>query len=233
MKSNKRTSLNSDARPSVGAFALALLIALGACAPADQTPIAAAPPTPAATATPSPAATPVAATPTPVPTPTAVPLSDAAPTRVVVAGMKIDLPVTEPAAEGVYPLCDVAAYLAYYSVPGMPGLTYLYAHAQKGMFLPLLTASLKSNGDAMLAREVKVYTDDDLVRTYEITEVHRRVTNLDVADGILGDALILQTSETSRHTGTKLSVVARPIGPAKTVATKDAHPAAKPRVCGA
>lgn len=100
------------------------------------------------------------------------------------------------------------------------------------MFLPLLTASLKGNGDSMLARVVKVYTDDDLVRTYEITEVHRRVTNLEVADGILGDALILQTSETSRHTETKLSVVARPIGSASTVATKDAHPTEKPRVCG-
>jgi hypothetical protein len=189
------------------------------------TPVAVALPTATATASPTPS-------PTPVTTPTPVPLSDAAPTRVVVSGMKIDLPVTAPAAEGVYPLCDVAAYLAFYSVPGMPGVTYLYAHAQKGMFLPLLTASLTENGDAILGRAVKVYTDDNLVRNYEITEIHPHVTTLDVAEGLLGDALILQTSETSHHTGSKLTVVARPIGSSATVATEDAHPKAKPRVCG-
>lgn len=165
------------------------------------------------------------------PSPSPTPLSDAPPTRVVIAGMAIDLPVVKPKPDETYPWCDVAEYLTFYSVPGLPGVTYLYAHAQKGMFLPLLDASLDADGKAMRGRLVQVYTDDDLVRTYEITEVHRHTKSFDVADAIVGDALVLQTSETAYRTGGKLTVVARPIGDPDPVATTDAHPKAKPRDC--
>ena len=40
-----------------------------------------------------------------------------------------------------YPLCDVAQYWTIYDLPGAPGTTWIYAHAQPGMFLPIfLTA---------------------------------------------------------------------------------------------
>ena len=40
-----------------------------------------------------------------------------------------------------YPLCDVAQYWTIYDLPGKPGTTWIYAHAQEGMFLPLFTIS--------------------------------------------------------------------------------------------
>ena len=194
-------------------------------------------PTPTPTPTPTPSssldlasATPSASVTTATPSPT--PLSDAAPTRVVIADMDIDLPIVKPAANETFPWCDVAEYLTFFSVPGMPGVTYLYAHARKGMFLPLLDASQVDNGKAMLGRQVLVYTDDDLLRTYEITEVHRHTKSFDTADAIVGDALLLQTSETASSSGAKLTIVARQIGAAATATDRAAHPVANPRVCG-
>lgn len=224
------------------ASAFALLIGVGAsvvlvalalpsllAARPEPSPLALVSPTPAAspTLTPGPS---LAARPTA--TPTATPPSAAAPTRVVITSMHIDLPVVMPKADETYPWCDVAEYLPYYSVPGMPGITYLYAHAQKGMFLPLLDASLVDDGGSMLDRIVLVYTDDDQVRTYKIANIHRHTTDFAVADAIVGDAVILQTSETGYHTGGKLTVVARPTGSVETISTKEAHPQATPRVCG-
>lgn len=243
---------SDDRRRRVGASTLALVVGLAALvalaaltvpellAPqAAPTPVDVVLPTPTPTAPPIDTSTPtssaVYATPsaslaTLSPSPT--PVSDAVPTRVVIADMRIDLPIVKPAANETYPWCDVAEYLTFFSVPGMPGVTYLYAHARKGMFLPLLDASQVDNGKAMLGRQVLVYTDDDLLRTYEITEVHRHTKSFDVADAIVGDALILQTSETAFSTGAKLTIVARQVGSAGTVADPEAHPVAKPRVCG-
>jgi hypothetical protein len=239
-----------DRRRRVSASTLALLIGLGALvvlaaltvppllAPrVVPTPIDLVLPTQTPTTTPTTTPTSSLASPTPgaslaVPTRSPTPLSDAAPTRVVIADMKIDLPVVKPAANETYPWCDVAEYLTIFSVPGMPGVTYLYAHARKGMFLPFLDASQVENGKAMLGRRVLVYTDDDLLRTYEITEVHRHTQSWNVADAIVGDALVLQTSETALSTGDKLTLVARQVGSAETVADTEAHPSAKPRVCG-
>jgi hypothetical protein len=180
---------------------------------------------------PTPRTTPASSLPAPSASASPAALSDAAPTRVAIADMQIDLPIVKPEPDESYPLCDVAEYRDFYSVPGLPGVTYLYAHAQKGMFLPLLEASRIDDGVAMLGRSVLAYTDDDLVRTYEITEVHRHSRSLAVVDAIVGDALVLQTSETAQSSGSKLVIVARQLGPADSAAASEAHPEAKPRVC--
>ena len=157
---------------------------------------------------------------------------DAEPTRVVIAALGIDLPVIRPRQDEAYPLCDVAEFLPSYGLPGLPGVTYLYAHARSGMFLALLEASRTDDGAAMLGQEVQVYSSDRVRRLYTITEVHRRVRNLDVVNKLAGDALVLQTSETSRSSGTKLVVVARPTGTPTVASERAAQPVARPRACG-
>jgi hypothetical protein len=157
---------------------------------------------------------------------------DAEPTRVVVRDLRIDLPVVRPARDEAYPLCDVAEFLPAYGLPGLPGVTYVYSHAQVGMFLTLLEASQKADGAALLGAGVDVYTADAFRRHYAITEVHRHVRSFAVVNGLRGDAVVLQTSETDHHTGTKLMVVARPAGGPERVPATEARPEARARVCG-
>jgi hypothetical protein len=157
---------------------------------------------------------------------------DAAPTRVVIGSLDVDLPVLRSPDEETYPPCDVAEYLPAFGLPGLPGVTYLYAHAQRGMFLPLLEASVVDDGRRLQGVRILLYTDDDLVRAYGIVAVHRRVRTFDVVNAIAGDALVLQTSETDHQSGPKLMIVARPLGAPQLAARGTAHPAAKPRPCG-
>ena len=160
------------------------------------------------------------------------PVVDAEPTRVVVRDLRIDLPVVRPARDEAYPLCDVAEFLPAYGLPGLPGVTYVYAHARVGMFLPLLEASQRADGAALLGDAVDVYTADAFRRHYAITDVHRHVRSFDVVNGLSGDAVVLQTSETDHHTGTKLMVVARPAGAPESVSATEARPEARARICG-
>ena len=77
--------------------------------------------------------------------PTASPAipADRVGTRVVVPALKIDLPIVKGPANKV--LCNVAMYAEAPGLvqPGFPGSFYLYGHARKGMFLPLLDQSKK------------------------------------------------------------------------------------------
>jgi hypothetical protein len=157
---------------------------------------------------------------------------DAEPTRIVLRNLGIDLPVVRPARDETYPLCNVAEFLPAYGLPGLPGVTYVYSHARAGMFLPILEASQKADGATLLGAGVDVYTADAFRRHYAITEVHRRVRSFAVVNGLRGDALVLQTSETDHHTGTKLMVVARPVGGPDQASATEARPEARPRVCG-
>jgi hypothetical protein len=99
------------------------------------------------------------------------------------------------------------------------------------MFLPLLeTENRKLRG--ML---VQVYTDDDQVYLYEIMEVLRHRSSLDIAFEATEEQLMLQTSEGPRegvpgHTGLLTMLIARPIsvGPADPTL---AHPVPKPVAC--
>ena len=167
--------------------------------------------------------------------PTASPTipADRVATRVVVPALKIDLPIVKGPATKV--LCNVAMYAEAPGLvqPGFPGSFYLYGHARKGMFLPLLDQSKKSNGKGMLNMLVEVYTSDDMRLTYYITEVRRHVPKSNgFADPLsrTTETLWLQTSEGPKGTPTVLQVIAEPFssGPADPAA---AHPKAKPVVC--
>lgn len=166
------------------------------------------------------------ASPTAEPTPPA----DRVATRVVISALGIDLPVIKQ-PDPRYPACDVAMYHEAFGQPGFGRATYLYAHARDGMFLPILTASKVNDGAAMLGMIVEVYTSDDQVYLYEISEVRRHQLDLDDAIAATTEQVWLQTSEGPKGTRPKTQVVARFLssGPADYAA---AHPEPRPRVCG-
>jgi hypothetical protein len=149
-------------------------------------------------------------------------------TRVTVAGLGIDLPVTRQTT--AYPACGVAMYLTDLLQPGQGGVTYLYAHAQAGNFLPILRESLVNDGARMLGMAVDIYTGDNLRFSYRIVEVRRHVTSLDGAFAWRGESSFLQTSEGIGPTSPKLQVVAEHLSTVP-AADDEAHPAPKPVTC--
>jgi hypothetical protein len=152
--------------------------------------------------------------------------------RIVIDELGIDLPVIrQPGVPGSYPPCNVAMYLQALASPGYPGATYIYAHARDGMFLPILEASVKNDGEAMIGMIVRVYTTDSLVFTYRIERVHRHVASLAPALAATKQELWLQTSEGPRGTVGKVEVVARPVNEAR-APISEAHPSAHPVPCG-
>jgi hypothetical protein len=103
------------------------------------------------------------------------------------------------------------------------------------MFLPILDASKVNDGAAMVGMVVQVYTSDDMVFMYEITDVHRHQGTLDAVYAAEGENLFLQTSEGPRagnpgYTGLVAIVQAKPMG-AQAADPKDANPKPKPIVC--
>jgi hypothetical protein len=152
--------------------------------------------------------------------------------RIVIPALGIDLPIVAPPGnDTTYPLCNVAEYIQQLHQPGEPGATYIYAHARTGMFLPLLTQSQVNNGSGMVGDLVQVYTTDDQLYQYVISQVHRHVYTLDAALAETRETLWLQTSEGPHGTPNKLQVVATPlsVGPADHA---DANPTPHPVVCG-
>jgi hypothetical protein len=148
-------------------------------------------------------------------------------TRIVIPGYRIDLPVI--VASG-YPKCGVAMYLKELSQPREPGVTYLYAHARIGMFLPLLEQSRIAGGTGIVGREVRVYTSDSQVVTYRIDRVRRHVSSIQNAVAITAERLWIQTSEGPNFTYPKLVLEAHrvAVAPASFAA---AHPTPHPRSC--
>lgn len=212
-------------------------------------------PTPRASAMPSvpavsPSAVPASATPglisTPRPTamppspsivPTPTPAERARATRIVIPSLDIDLAVVPgdlevPGNRDDYPLCDVAQSLVGFREPGELGTTYIYAHARRGMFLPLLNASQRNDGAGMIGSLVEVYTSANQLHLYEIYVVKRHATDLSLALELPagGEQLVLQTSEGPAGTIPKLQVAALPISvvPAD---PDDANPRPRPRAC--
>lgn len=147
------------------------------------------------------------------------------PTRLVVATLGIDLPivsgdVTVPGNPPDYPLCGVAQYLTIYRDPSRTGTTtWIYGHARPGMLLPLLEASTRKNGAALVGMVVDLYSDAARRYTYRITTVLRHATDRTAATDVPADGrrLILQTSEGPSGTVPKLQVVAAfvSVAPAK------------------
>lgn len=155
-------------------------------------------------------------------------LTFAVATRIAIPALKIDLPIIKPG--GGYPLCNVAMYIQELSQPREAGVTMIYAHARKGMFLPLLERSKINNGASLIGATVKVWTSNDLVSTYKITRVRRHVASLDGVFDIGLEQLWIQTSEGPRGTVAKLIVVAKRTG-SEPASHQSAHPAAHPVVC--
>ena len=150
-------------------------------------------------------------------------------TRIAIPSLKIDLPVIRQRTS--YPPCNVAMYLQELSQPREAGVTLLYAHARKGMFLPLLERSRVNNGASLIGATVRVWTSNNLVSTYRITRVRRHVTSLAGVFDIGPEQLWIQTSEGPRGTAAKLIVVAKRIG-YEAASPEAAHPPAHPVTCG-
>ena len=190
-------------------------------------------PTVASAGSPEPTTRPI---PTPGPTVPRVPTLEppAFASRVVVAGLSIDLPVISGDLQPPpsYPLCDVAAYVTRFNQPYENGITYISAHAQQGMFLPLLEASQRQDGQELLGQQVEVYVSDGRRFTYRIESVVRHAVDYAVVAGIPFDEryLILQTSEGPYGTVEKLQVVASFEEEAQ-VEPAEATPEPRPRDC--
>lgn len=231
-------------RAVVALLAVALLAGCAATPPAPA-PIATL--APLSAPTPSPEPTPVGPRlgpprPSVAPTPSASPSPAPGqatgpagrPTRVAIPALDIDLPVVSPPRNSTWPLCDVAEYFLppTFQHPGAGGVTYLFAHAQKGMFLPILLSSRRNNGGAIKGKTVTVWTARNHRYTYRITQVRRFQKTLDWAFGLPPNSLVLQTSENQFRSGTKVMLVARQVGTPTLEPLGEARPPADPRVCG-
>jgi sortase (surface protein transpeptidase) len=162
--------------------------------------------------------------------PPASPGTRAVATRVKIPALKIDLPVIE--GPPGYPPCNVAMYIRELAQPGEGRATYLYAHARDGMFGPIYErAIVKRQGGKMRGMIVQVYTSDDRLYLYEITEVRLHQTDLGDAIEATGEQLWLQTSEGPLGTPGKTQLIAMPIS-SGAADPADAHPKAKPAKCG-
>ncbi len=230
---------------SLIAAALAALLVAGCAAGPGATPsrspAAAATPSPSPTPSPTPSPSPPPS-PTPSPSPSPSPTPDPAlatrpagrPTRVAIPVLRIDLPVVPPPRRSTWPLCDVAEYFKppTFQHPGDDGVTYIYGHAQRGMFLPILEASRVGGGRALIGEKVRVWTANGQRFTYEITRVRRHQKTLAWAFELPPDSLVLQTSEDQYRTGGKVMLQARQVGQPVVATREEARPSAKPRVCG-
>ena len=179
---------------------------------------------------------PVNATPRPsgAPSASASASSDRVATRVVIDALGIDLPIIKPhGTSTTYPQCNVAMYIQELSQPGSGRSTYLYAHARDGMFGPIFeraTNNEHGGPKSMIGMVVQVYTSDDLVFEYAITEVRLHQLNLDDAINATSEELWLQTSEGPKGTVGKTQLLAKPLVtlPADHAA---AHPTPHPVTC--
>jgi sortase (surface protein transpeptidase) len=171
--------------------------------------------------------------PTPTPKPTPKPDVAAGPTkrvatRVSVPALGIDLPVMRQKTS--YPPCNVAMYLPRFKQPGQGGPVYLYAHARRGMFLPLLTQSKRNDGKAMIGMDVYVYTGDNLRFHYVINRVRRHARDFRPVTAAKGETVWLQTSEGPNSSYPKLQVSGKLVDRSK-VSHDEAHPRPRPRSC--
>jgi hypothetical protein len=159
----------------------------------------------------------------------------AVPVRIRVPSLGIDLPVVSsernvPGNQRDYPLCDVAQYWDIYDLPGAPGTTWIYAHAQPGMFLPLFLTADSTAGAGLLGREVTLQLRGGRSLRYKIDEVKQHALNRRIArrERPGEHRLVLQTSEGPPGTVPKLQVAARLIG---TEWTDELPPQPRPRAC--
>jgi hypothetical protein len=149
-------------------------------------------------------------------------------TRVTVSGLGIDLPIIRGPAG--YPKCRVAMYLAAVAQPREPGISFIFAHARTGMFLPLLTRWKIDRGASLIGRTVKVWTSDSYVSYYRITRVRKTTTPMAGVTSLTRERLWLQTSTGPNYTYPKLIVEASRYKTLKTTYAAS-HPTAHPINC--
>jgi sortase (surface protein transpeptidase) len=149
-------------------------------------------------------------------------------TRVAVPSLGINLPVIR--GPSGYPPCKVAMYSADVAQPREPGITFIFAHARIGMFLPLLTRWKIDHGASMIGHTIEVWTSDSVLVYYRITRF--RVTS-DVMAGVTSlstERLWLQTSTGPNTSYPKLIVEAVRYKTAKSTYSA-AHPTPHPISC--
>jgi hypothetical protein len=169
----------------------------------------------------------------PSPSPSATAPADRVATRVVIPALQIDLPIVKPSGgSSTYPQCNVAMYIKELHQPGQGGATYLYAHARDGMFGPIYHLAIETKQPRKLLNTiVQVYTSDDQVFEYYVTQVLLHQTSLNAAIDATTEELWLQTSEGPKGTvgKTQLRAELLTVGPADHAA---AHPTPHAVNCG-
>lgn len=160
------------------------------------------------------------------------------PVRVRIPSLDIDLPVVslERRVKGAtpgYPACDVAFFWPVFDLPGAPGTTWILAHAQEGMFLPLLDTARRLGPDSLLGRKVELQLRDGRLFTYRTYRVKRHADNYDLGLATQGrkdreQRLVLQTS-TGIGSAPKLQIAARLLDVGT---TEESRPRPRPRACG-
>jgi len=149
-------------------------------------------------------------------------------TRVTVPSLGIDLPVVR--GNSGYPLCRVAMYYPSAAQPREPGTTFLYAHARRGMFLPLLTRYRTYGARGLIGRTVKVWTSDSYVSYYRITRASKTTNPMVGVFSLSSERLRLQTSTGPNYTYPKLIVDAIRYKTIKTTYSSS-HPTPHPYRC--
>jgi hypothetical protein len=121
-------------------------------------------------------------------------------------------------------------YSAAVAQPREPGITFIYAHARTGMFLPLLTRWRINRGASLIGRTVTVWTSDSYVSYYRVTAV--RVTSNAMAGvtSLTRERLWLQTSTGPNTSSPKLIVEAARYRTVRTTYAAS-HPTAHPVRC--
>jgi hypothetical protein len=121
-------------------------------------------------------------------------------------------------------------YSAVVAQPREPGVTFIFAHARTGMFLPLLSAWRANKGASLIGRTVYVWTSDNVRVTYKIDKV--RVTHDAMAGSstLSVERLWLQTSTGPNTSYPKLVVEAHRVATAA-ASYAAAHPASHAHTC--
>jgi hypothetical protein len=149
-------------------------------------------------------------------------------TRVAVSRLGIDLPVIRGPSS--YPPCRVAMYSAAVAQPREPGITFIYAHARTGMFLPLLTRWRIDRGASLIGRTIKVWTSDSRVSSYRITRVRLASNAMAGVTSLTRERLWLQTSTGPSTRYPKLIVEGVRYSTVRTTYAAS-HPAPRPVSC--
>ena len=145
-----------------------------------------------------------------------------------VLSTSINLPIVR--GPSGYPYCNVAMYSGALNQPTEPGVTFVYAHARKGMYLPLLKQWQANRGVNLIGKSVYVYTSNSRVHRYVIDKV-RSSRTMDGVFAVKGERLWLQTSTGPNYTYAKLFIEASRVSTTTTTYAAS-HPTARIVKCG-